>query len=973
MTISQRIDFESALPTHRLSLNRQLVQKAKEKLDKRPFLYIQYAATRYIAFDLANSMLWLGNLGEYSLANANTLAGDLSFLGIKDWRLPNFQELEAFVKHPKNPMRSGSPYRLFGYCYWLCADKGRVDIDSSCFTTNRGANGNTLCCKPIARDEFANTLLQLQQQQQQPRWDSGLASDEQILLDQYAQTKLGQALTELDYDACRLPRLKPDDWSDPARGLWEAWGQPEEQLTRHGIRARNPALDLRDGYVAIDFGTSSTVVAWMDGNTPALMRVGAKDFFAPPKMGDYENPTVLELLDLPALLQAWQARAYQPDVRWLQVRCAHEALHNWRHNETNSTVVGSVLSKIKQWALRSQADVPVRVTDQNNQYELELPALTIRNPVLGQPLSVSQQDPFDPIELYAWFLGMTINWRGRGIFMRYAMTFPVEYPRAVRDSILASFRRGLQRSLPATLAQQSEQLALFEVKERASEPAAYAAAALPELGIEPGESHTLGYAVFDFGGGTTDFDFGFYRLPTEAEGEAGIEVVLERCGNAGDRFLGGENLLEHLAWRTFRHNEALCREKKIVFTRPLDAQGFAGDELLVEKTRAATTNTLMLMSRLRPLWEQGQLPDSSSGVISLDLLTREGTRSNCELAVDQDDLLNWLKGRLRQGVENFYTALKKSFAHRMPQHLHVLLAGNSSRSHMVAELFGLSQAKAPSHKNNRQSIEVKIPQLADSSSNAKLLQWNKKVGEIVITDEYLVDIETDKAMVEVTAPSAGVLVEILEGDGAAVTSGQVIARITPADSPDTSEDGGNPKAETHSLDNWRQTLLEPNAPVFTIHPPLAGKADDLYAPTGKTGVALGLLKLCPGSAIEVTDMARSQPGDESPFAWYVGAARRGVFHPVLRQGADYHQWQALGVPRDRAYNLLYTQSPQANEGNLPADAPGLYRRVLHLGGDDRPNVKVFARAVAPNCIEVCTATSADDPDRTNLQTLTLKA
>lgn len=916
MTISQRIDFESALPAYRQSLNRQLVQKAKEKLDKRPFLYIQYDATRYIAFDLANSMLWLGKLGKYSLADAKTLARELSFHGIKDWRLPNFQELEAFVKRPQNPMRSGVPYRLFESCYWLCKDKGEVDVDDSCFTTDQGASGNTLCCKPIASDEFANTLLQLQKPTG-TRWRTGLASDEQSLLDQYARTKLGQALTELDYDACRLPRLKPDDWSDPAKGLWEAWGLPKEQLTRHGIRARNPALDLRDGYVAIDFGTSSTVVAWMDGNTPALMRVGAKDFFSPPKMGDYENPTVLELLDLPALLQAWQARAYQPDVRWLQVRCAHEALHNWRHNETNSTVVGSVLSKIKQWALRSQADVPVRVTDQNNQYELELPALTIRNPVLGRPLSVSQQDPFDPIELYAWFLGMTINWRGRGIFMRYAMTFPVEYPRAVRDSILASFRRGLQRSLPATLAQQSEQLALFEVNERASEPAAYAAAALPELGIEPGEGHTLGYAVFDFGGGTTDFDFGFYRLPTEAEGEAGIEVVLERCGNAGDRFLGGENLLEHLAWRTFRHNEALCREKKIVFTRPLDAQGFAGDELLVEKTRAATTNTLMLMSRLRPLWEQGQLPDSSSGVISLDLLTREGTRSNCELAVDQDDLLDWLKGRLRQGVENFYTALKKSFAHRMPQHLHVLLAGNSSRSHMVAELFGLSQAEQKTEEGCTDKGEANEAHKPDD------------------------DLDT--------------------GDLGNVT--KTLVRIL----------GHIAEAKTHSLDNWRQELLGPNAPAFTIHPPLAGKADDLYAPTGKTGVALGLLKLCPGSAIEVTDMARSQPGDESPFAWYVGAARRGVFHPVLRQGADYHQWQALGVPRDRAYNLLYTQSPQANEGNMSANAGELRRRTLHLSGDDRPNVKVFVRAIAPNRIEVCTATSAEDSDRANQQTVTLQA
>jgi hypothetical protein len=61
-------------------------------------------------------------------------------------------------------------------------------------------------------------------------------------------------------------------------------------------------------------------------------------------------------------------------------------------------------------------------------------------------LQVDIDDPFDPIELYAWYLGMAINWRGHGLFLKYYLSFPVEYPREVRDRILASFRRGLQRA-----------------------------------------------------------------------------------------------------------------------------------------------------------------------------------------------------------------------------------------------------------------------------------------------------------------------------------------------------------------------------------------------------------------------------------------------------------------------------------------------------------------------------------------------
>ena len=74
-------------------------------------------------------------------------------------------------------------------------------------------------------------------------------------------------------------------------------------------------------------------------------------------------------------------------------------------------------------------------------------------------------------------------------------------------------------------------------------------------------------------------------------------------------------------------------------------------------------------------------------------------------------------------------------------------------------------------------VEVKVPQLSESVAEATLLQWKKKVGEAVAVDEILIDIETDKVVLEVPAPSAGVLVELLQGDGATVAAEQVIARI----------------------------------------------------------------------------------------------------------------------------------------------------------------------------------------------------
>ena len=74
-------------------------------------------------------------------------------------------------------------------------------------------------------------------------------------------------------------------------------------------------------------------------------------------------------------------------------------------------------------------------------------------------------------------------------------------------------------------------------------------------------------------------------------------------------------------------------------------------------------------------------------------------------------------------------------------------------------------------------VEVKVPQLSESVAEATLLQWKKKPGEAVEMDEILIEIETDKVVLEVPAPASGVLSEHVAADGATVTAEQVIARI----------------------------------------------------------------------------------------------------------------------------------------------------------------------------------------------------
>jgi len=118
-------------------------------------------------------------------------------------------------------------------------------------------------------------------------------------------------------------------------------------------------------------------------------------------------------------------------------------------------------------------------------------------------------------------------------------------------------------------------------------------------------------------------------------------------------------------------------------------------------------------------------------------------------------------------------------------------------------------------------IEVKVPVLSESVAEATLLSWHKKVGESVSRDENMIDIETDKVVLELPAPSAGVIVQLLKADGATVVAGEVIAII------DTEA-----SAQTSPIAVKAIPSAAPNAPIAAA--PAAAPAAD----QSKAGVAM---------------------------------------------------------------------------------------------------------------------------------------
>ncbi|MHB1332115.1 MAG: dihydrolipoyllysine-residue succinyltransferase [Sulfuriferula sp.] len=121
-------------------------------------------------------------------------------------------------------------------------------------------------------------------------------------------------------------------------------------------------------------------------------------------------------------------------------------------------------------------------------------------------------------------------------------------------------------------------------------------------------------------------------------------------------------------------------------------------------------------------------------------------------------------------------------------------------------------------------IEVKTPELSDSITEGTLLEWHKQPGDAVIRDETLIDLETDKVILEISAPASGVLVALLRENGAVVTAGEVIAHIENGETeilaPDLSAEVPKPKV----TEDKAETVVVPEKPALvtqTIARPVA--------------------------------------------------------------------------------------------------------------------------------------------------------
>ncbi len=547
--------------------------------------------------------------------------------------------------------------------------------------------------------------------------------------------KFSDMMLNVDNIAVGLKSYDKGLLTDLNRGHWdlEALGSSKESVTfrfdnldsngkEENFYARSSLKDLnKQGVVAIDFGTKSTTAAYMDNNGKyRLLSIGGLVDDASPEK--YENPTIVEFRGKEKFLKDYNALDHRPFTKNQDIQVAHEAQKNLASAQDNHLY--RFFSRLKQWA---GADEKLNFRDFKEDFSLE---------------SFTNCTDFNPIEIYAYYIGRCINNMHNGVFLKYFLSYPIKYEKHQAEKIRESFEKGLKKSLPRHVFDDEKTAKTFKVELKASEPCAYAISALKSYGFFKSEKldKPVYYGVFDFGGGTTDFDFGKWEKSASPK----FLYKMTHFSSGGDKYLGGENLLELLAFEAYGQNFQTLKAKDITIAKPnydrIDEQRFGS---FMQNSREARLNLQKIASSLRGFLEN--LDANSLEAIEeneefeiegfekgskITLFDRNGKDiPEIELKIDYKELLNLLKEKIDDGVKNFFAGFSKVMAENIDDQcraFHIFLGGNASKSVLVKQAFENAkeeQLKAYKQKTSKDDFTfILYEPLGTEASDKQILE-----------------------------------------------------------------------------------------------------------------------------------------------------------------------------------------------------------------------------------------------------------
>ncbi|BCZ18185.1 Dihydrolipoamide acetyltransferase [Helicobacter sp. NHP19-003] len=569
-------------------------------------------------------------------------------------------------------------------------------------------------------------------------------------LSKEAFSQFKQWLLEVDTRAINLDPYDHNLLEDPNAGHWDIHPQATgEQSTitfcfpepsgneRYTLNTRHP-LNTQDVFgrkaevVAIDFGTKSTTAAILDKNSrKILLAIGTLDTKKTVEEADFENPTFMEFYDYKKFLRDYNRLEHRPFTDIADLSISHMAFEHFKEARRNDYY--RFFYKLKQWA--GTFGNEVRVQDQDG-VAWDLGDITDYG--AGKP---------DPIEIYAYLLGRYINNMGgnpEGVHLTYLLSYPAKYEKEQREHIKASFMRGLTKSLPQgifdpyiTGKKENERVKVEKmiVEMKVSEPAAYAISALQAFGftIKHMGAEAVNYGVFDFGGGTTDFDFGYWQKSADED----KDYDLHHFNEGGAKYLGGENLLELLALEVFKDNMEEVRQNDLVIATPNYEARVTNVHTLrafIDNKREGRRNLQTIAEELRPFLhgldeEQIKADGLAEERINLNLVNRQGVPQSAQFMVNCSKLLHILKREIGEVIQNFFEALRVAAPQmKDAKEVHIFLGGNSSRSPLVKMLFEEEAAKRKAESTSEIQFII-YPPLGTPEADALIKERTNKDPE----------------------------------------------------------------------------------------------------------------------------------------------------------------------------------------------------------------------------------------------------
>lgn len=695
-------------------------------------------------------------------------------------------------------------------------------------------------------------------------------------------------LLKYDNMRCGLTPYDENILTDSNRGHWELWDSDDCEGTVKAINngdkiiyARNPACDINsNSLVAIDFGTKSTVAVILDEESRFRpIRIGSGDLSSK-SSNQYENPTVIQFIDFNSFIEKYLKQGGRPLTKFNEVAVSHNAYDAL--NSTANSGYKNFVSRIKQYAGERYG---MRKSDDKNA------------DIIIKPYSELQENDIDIVEIYAYYIGLYINNMYRKIFLNYSLSMPVNYDDDIRERIKKSFEKGFKKSLPDALLNNKKVMEKFSITASSNESASYAVTALTEFGFEPDEDEKYFYGIFDFGGGTTDFDFGFWRGANRSERR--YDYVITYYDDEGDKTLGGENILDIIAYTVWSDNIEEMRKKNIPINVPADCNIIPDCELLICSDNKSgvrlpsdesSFNSWKLSESLRWIWEEQSPPDDAvqdkntanesessdtsenyntihSYKFNPDLYDITGKSINdLEITVNVDKLRSIIRKRIEKGVFNFFECLRKNANRYISEEedndfkVNIFLAGNSCRSSVVEELFN-------------EYISKELEKISDKQDKSNYFKLFYPLG-------------TEKAKKQISE-----------------------------------------RCEV--------------------------KEDGEISPDCKTGVAYGLLLTRNGGKIKVVDKRKAK----TRFDYYIGYEKRKKFVYLTDKNISFDKWYELIDASEDTFELYYTSYPEAVNNNMPINETK--KAVCSIDVTDA-DANIYYRPVSSSEIEYVVAKKCNE-------------